>query len=331
LKVTTTSLPSGRAGEGYDSPRSTAAGGVPFTTTFVDGTTVPYRWSISNPPPGLDISYYTGEVYGRPTQEGQYYPKITVTEGAYEAGNSYWEQQQVFAINRYADQIAFQEQLLLREQQQFESSWPASGLVSYVTTTDAATQFSTQIAATGLPSDVDQQLTSLGIDTDMLAFLAKAWSSFPPNTIISDVPHAFDALTTPLQQLISAFVTTFSSLAPKAQIGSSTATFELVAPFTLGTGSDGIHPDSEDVSFSLGPFAITIPANSFRLNSKGYYQFAAVVQGVSLQAIIKPTTTGYQFQVDGSGVNLSSLVNPMATTVQVGNDGGTATVTGQIQ
>jgi len=256
---------------------------------------------------------------------------VNRAEGDYEAVNSYWEQQQVFAINRYADQIAFQEQLLLREQQQFESSWPASGLVSYVTTTDAATQFSTQIAATGLPSDVDQQLTSLGIDTDMLAFLAKAWSSFPPNTIISDVPHAFDALTTPLQQLISAFVTTFSSLAPKAQIGSSTATFELVAPFTLGTGSDGIHPDSEDVSFSLGPFAITIPANSFRLNSKGYYQFAAVVQGVSLQAIIKPTTTGYQFQVDGSGVNLSSLVNPMATTVQVGNDGGTATVTGQIQ
>ena len=85
LKVTTTSLPSGRAGEGYDSPRSTAAGGVPFTTTFVDGTTVPYRWSISNPPTGLDISYYTGEVYGRPTQEGQYYPKITVTDST---GNS---------------------------------------------------------------------------------------------------------------------------------------------------------------------------------------------------------------------------------------------------
>jgi hypothetical protein len=69
-------------------------------------------------------------------------------------------------------------------------------------------------------------------------------------------------------------------------ITSTSDTFQLLAPFTLGSNSDGIYPTSEDVSFSLGPYAITIPAGSFTVNSKGYYHFTGTVDGVGSQAII---------------------------------------------
>lgn len=126
---------------------------------------------------------------------------VNRAEGAFEAGDSYWEQQQVTAINRYADQAAFQLQLLLREQAQLAAAWPASGLPATTITTAQATQFSTAIATSGLPSDVEQQLTSLGVDSEGLATISKGWSSFAPSTISGDVAHSFDSLIGPMQQL----------------------------------------------------------------------------------------------------------------------------------
>ena len=83
--------------------------------------------------------------------------------------------------------------------------------------------------------------------------------------------------------------------------------------------SDGIQCGTDDLSVSLGTFALTIPATSFRLSSGGYCQF----QATNLQAVIKPASTGYTLQIEGSG---PSIAAPVPVTVLFGNDEGSATV-----
>ena len=471
IVITTTSLPAGRVGMAYDSPPSTATGGIPFTTRFSDGTTPPYRWSITSPPPGLDISYYTGEVYGLPSVSGTYFPRLTAkdstgatsqpkaftvviqppqtktrftpqqkeyytllqadfarrgttlkqlskacilagpeiaplctalkytadadtlasaflqillsldpadsnykvitqpippvlilpapnpawssaqlaaynslknvllteeqliglvgasittinrAQGAYEAGDTYWEQQQVAALNRYSYLEVFYWQLLLAQSTQASTAYSTSGFPPLTVTAVDATNFSMDIAKNGIDQDTQQQLTSLGVTSDGLALIAKEWSSFDPATISGDVPHMLDlsADVTTVQQLAGTFFTPFSSFTPKAQ--TSLSGFELLATFVLGANTDGFHCGTDDVSVRVGTFASTIPGPSFKLSSKGYCQF----QGTNLQAVIKPTMAGYNLQFDWTG---SRVVAPSGTPVMVlvGNDQGSGTL-----
>jgi hypothetical protein len=259
---------------------------------------------------------------------------VNRAEGAYEAGSNYWQQQQLAALQRYNDLEAFDLQLLLVKAAELKSEYSSSSFPDVSVTVDQATQFELGIAQNGLPPDLVADLTALGFSPADLAAVRQAWSSFDPNTTSGDMLQDFivppSTIVTAIQQLIASFIRPFSSFAPKVEIG-STGSFELTAPITLNSNSDGIDPATDDVSFSLGSFAITIPAGSFTVNGKGFYQFTGTINGVALQAIIKPTTTGYQLQIDGSGVNLSNDANSMTVAAQVGNDGGTAMITAQIQ
>jgi hypothetical protein len=487
LQISTTSFPSGPAGQAYKSPPATATGGTPFT---FGGS--PYHWSVTNAPFAMDVSYFTGALYGDPLAEGTFTPTLNVTdmagttvskqvsvtftpavtpprhktqagrqfdlilsvdyerqaltlqilantcdleaalggligeetlnpfcqilssmadvaaakaafyekqgldpadpnytviatpvapvpifpapysgwtaaqlacfnilksevltraqliglaqaavttinraEGAYEAGNTYWEQQQVAALNRYNTLAAFQLQVLLTEQAQIPPAFLNSGIpLNAVTfTSDQVRQFELNVAANGLPSDLQQALTAMGVDPDGLATLDTAWSSFDPGSVSTDIAHLYAPSVIPTQQLIASIITRFAAFAPKVEINSSNNTFEMLVPFTQGTGSNGINPATEDVSFSLGSFAVTVPAGSFSVSSKGSYQFSGSINGGTLKAIIKPITAGYQLQVEGSGGlgNLGSLANPLTVAVFVGDDGGTATVSAEIQ
>jgi len=257
---------------------------------------------------------------------------VNRAEGAYEAGNTYWEQKQVAALNQYSELEAFDLQLLLLQEQQLSTAYSRSGFPDFSLSPDQATQFEIAISTGDLPLNVQQNLTSLGVDRDGLAFVTKAWSSFDPNIISGDMLQTFATpgiVVTTAKQLVASFITPFSRLSSKVEVGSTT--FEILTPFTLGSNNDGFNPTSEDVSFSLGPLGVTIPAGSFRRNNKGFYEFAGTVNGISLDAIIKPTSTGYSLQIDGSRANLNGFVNPMTVTVQIGNDGATAVVTAEIQ
>jgi hypothetical protein len=101
--------------------------------------------------------------------------------------------------------------------------------------------------------------------------------------------------------------------------------FELTALFNLASGSNGINPAGEDVSVSLGSSAFTIPAGSFKANKNGTYAFEGKINRLSLEANIKPTTTGYQLSLEGSG--LTGLAKPLTVALWIGDDSGVAQIT----
>lgn len=240
--------------------------------------------------------------------------------GALAAGNTFWEQQQVAAISRYAGDVGFQSQVLLVDQTEFEATWVAGGFALHTITADHAAQFSADVAASGLPADLQQQLTALGFDAGDLALLTTTWSSSPANTTIGDIAHAFDALVIPIQQLGNAFTVQFASFRSKVRIEDDE--FEIDSSFILGPGNDGIEPSSEDVSFSLGPLAITIPAGNFRPSGAGFYHYAGTNQGIHLRVRITP---GHKIRVHGAGARLDrAMSNPIPTVLRIGDDSGMA-------
>jgi 6-phosphogluconolactonase len=118
----------------------------------------------------------------------------------------------------------------------------------------------------------------------------------------------------------------FAAFAARADIAPADREFEVDATFTLGASSDGIKPIAEAVSLTVGTFSTTIPAGSFKLN-KGSFVFEGVINGVALEAEIRPLGSNrFEFKVQGERANLSGTVNPVMIVLTIGNDRGDVTV-----
>ena len=107
--------------------------------------------------------------------------------------------------------------------------------------------------------------------------------------------------------------------------------FAVQSHFTLGAGSNGIDPLTEDVKLELmggtGSFTTTIPAGYFKKDKKGRFQFEGTINGVDLQA--KITRFGHhQFkcEVEGEQAELAGIANPVTVALTIGNDSGSTTV-----
>ena len=97
------------------------------------------------------------------------------------------------------------------------------------------------------------------------------------------------------------------------------------------TASNGINPVTEAVTLQVGTFAVAIPPGSFKKNSQGSFTFAGVIDGVSLQALIKPTgTLRYAFLARATGPNLTGTKNPVYATLTIGGDSGATSVNASI-
>jgi len=141
---------------------------------------------------------------------------------------------------------------------------------------------------------------------------------------------------------VSAIVA-FAALNAKAEIDlgplANDDEFKVKATFTLGAGSDGINPITEDVSLQVGTFSTTIPAGSFKLHpeksgKKGKHvkpnkwTFEGVIDGVKLEAKITDLGGGrFELKAEGEGANLAGTTNPVQVGIVIGNDGGSTTVT----
>ena len=70
-----------------------------------------------------------------------------------------------------------------------------------------------------------------------------------------------------------------------------------------------------------------IPACSFTLR-KGKFTFEGVINGVTLEAVIRPLILGndHEFKVEGQGANLTGTVNPVMVGLTIGDDSGSTTV-----
>lgn len=117
----------------------------------------------------------------------------------------------------------------------------------------------------------------------------------------------------------------------KARVTVSTGKFSLNSSFTLGAGSNGINPVTEDVTLQIGPYSVTITAGSFTKNKKGAYVFAGTVGGAAVQFRINPVGgNSYTLQATGSGANLTGISNPVTVTLTIGDDTGSTQITAQI-
>lgn len=116
--------------------------------------------------------------------------------------------------------------------------------------------------------------------------------------------------------------------------------FEVKATFSLDAHSDGINPLTQEVSFSVGTFATSIPAGSFKSKKKkggqgtgklAEYTFAGVIDGVSLEVkLTQLQTNRFEFKAEGKGSAVSMMVNPEIVNITIGDDSG-STVTAKVE
>ncbi len=100
---------------------------------------------------------------------------------------------------------------------------------------------------------------------------------------------------------------------------------------TLSSTAPAINPVTQPVTLQVGSFATTIPIGSFVAQKDGSFAFNGVIDGVSLEALIKPTgTLRYAFQAKATGANLTGTVNTVYATLIIGGDSGATSVTATI-
>ena len=105
-------------------------------------------------------------------------------------------------------------------------------------------------------------------------------------------------------------------------------TFEAKGTFTLGDGSDGIDPLTEDVSLQVGAFSTTIPAGSFIQDRKGKFTFEGVINHVALQVVIGSLSGGkFKFEGSGAGADLRGTLVPLTVRLTIGDDTGNTSLT----
>ncbi len=92
------------------------------------------------------------------------------------------------------------------------------------------------------------------------------------------------------------------------------------------------HPRHQRVSLEIGAFTLTIPAGSFRADRKGRFKLEGTIDGVALEAVIRPLGLGrFDLKAEGRGANLRGLTNPVTVGLLLGDDGGRTTVLAELE
>jgi hypothetical protein len=121
----------------------------------------------------------------------------------------------------------------------------------------------------------------------------------------------------------------FSSITVKANLDPRGRQVNVKGDFTLGTGSNGIDPATEQVTLHVGDVAFVVPPGSFVARGGDQYRFDGVVGNAMLNAAIRPTDgRSFAFQVEVSKADLSGTWYPVTVGLKIGNDKGSVTVVG---
>jgi len=154
-----------------------------------------------------------------------------------------------------------------------------------------------------------------------------------PNTAGVWVPLGPPRVDLPFQTLVDRVVP-FAALIAKVQITlgplANDDAFEVKATFTVGAGSDGIAPLTENVNLQFGTFSTTIPGGSFTQDqdNEGRFKFEGVIAGVALEATITPlgTAGSFEFEAEGQAADLTGTASPLTVRLNIGDDGGSTTL-----
>jgi 6-phosphogluconolactonase len=103
-------------------------------------------------------------------------------------------------------------------------------------------------------------------------------------------------------------------------------TFTLSNTFTLGWNNIGIDPVTQQVTLRIDTFAVTIPANKFKLQTNGTFKFDGIINKVTYKVTIAPLgSNSFKLSAKGTGQDLSTLGKNVSIALMVGGNAGTST------
>jgi hypothetical protein len=128
----------------------------------------------------------------------------------------------------------------------------------------------------------------------------------------------------------------FADLKADVDLDIEDGEFELMLTFTLGTGSNGIDPGAETVSFQVSggkaAFSVTIPPGSFKKDRSGRFTFQGTINRVKMEGQIRPLRgNSFEFEIEGARVDLKGVANPVTVNLTIGDDSGSGTVKAKIE
>jgi 6-phosphogluconolactonase len=147
--------------------------------------------------------------------------------------------------------------------------------------------------------------------------------------------------------IVSSSSTPFAKFEAAAEIDEDRKTsFRVAGFFTLGDGSDGIDPVTQDVVLQVGSFTATIPAGSFREIGKHTFKFEGTINSADLRITIdsvevrrhegrhshekRVESSEYLFTAEGSGKILAGVMNPVTIGLTVGDNEGSKSLRADI-
>ena len=100
--------------------------------------------------------------------------------------------------------------------------------------------------------------------------------------------------------------------------------FNLDATFTLAPDSDGIDPQTEPVTLTIGDYSVTIPAGSFKKHDEVHQK----IDGDDLKIDFNAHKDGrYDVKMEGKHLDGLPSTNPVTITLTIGYDSGTVSTT----
>lgn len=124
--------------------------------------------------------------------------------------------------------------------------------------------------------------------------------------------------------------TPFGAFSVRVEVNAASMSFDVKSRFTVGPGGS-IAPPTQDVTFQLGGYSVTIPAGSFRLHERdegdGLFIYERGINGVLLEAEIKHLGGGnYSFMIEGAGAPNLPTENPVTVGLAIGSNAGSTMV-----
>ena len=116
-----------------------------------------------------------------------------------------------------------------------------------------------------------------------------------------------------------------------ARVETENDELEVSTLFTLSEQSGGINPLSQPVSLKVGEFSTTIPANSFKASTIGWFKYEGTINGVDLEVRIAPLGANrYAFRAEASAKGLSGPA-PGKTDVELSIDDNRGKVSAKVE
>ncbi len=102
--------------------------------------------------------------------------------------------------------------------------------------------------------------------------------------------------------------------------------FEEYGWFTLGAESQGVDPLTQEVRLSVGTFAVTIPAGSFKPVSgqaSAAFLFEGIIAGTWMDVTLSQIEgKSFELKVEGRGEPAMEIVRPEFVTLMIGSNVG---------